>query len=173
MLVCDERWRGSEASLTANWQLLEIRQTLEAESSSAVNWQALLSPKLIKLLGIGVALAVLQQWSGINVIFNYAEDIYRSAGYGISGILFNIVITGTINLVFTLLALGLIDRVGRRGIDVVWRGGDWRLASAARNHLSCRREGIADLVADAVHHRVLCIVVGACDLGADFGVISE
>jgi MFS family permease len=63
-----------------------------------------------------VALAVLQQWSGINVIFNYAEDIYRSAGYGISGILFNIVITGTINLVFTLLALGLVDRVGRRAL---------------------------------------------------------
>jgi MFS transporter, SP family, xylose:H+ symportor len=96
--------------------LLEIRQTLEAESSSTVDWQALLSPKLTKLLGIGVALAVLQQWSGINVIFNYAEDIYRSAGYGISGILFNIVITGTINLVFTLLALGLVDRVGRRAL---------------------------------------------------------
>ena len=57
---------------------------------------ALLAPSVRKKspLGIGIALAVFQQWSGINVIFNYAEDIYRNAGYGISGILFNIIITG-------------------------------------------------------------------------------
>jgi MFS transporter, SP family, xylose:H+ symportor len=100
--------------------LLEIRETLEAEgASSSQGWaefQALLTPRLVKLLVVGITLAVLQQWSGINVIFNYAEDIYRSAGYGVSGILFNIVITGTINLVFTLLALGLVDRVGRRSL---------------------------------------------------------
>jgi len=52
-----------------------------------------------------VTLAVLQQWSGINSIFNYAEEIYRSAGYGIGDIMFNIVITGTINLAFTLVAI--------------------------------------------------------------------
>jgi MFS transporter, SP family, xylose:H+ symportor len=67
-----------------------------------------------KLLLIGIVLAVLQQWSGINVIFNYAEEIYRSAGYGVSDTLFNIVITGTINLVFTLVAMGFVDRLGRR-----------------------------------------------------------
>ena len=65
-------------------------------------WRALLVPRLRKVLGIGVFLAVLQQWSGINVIFNYAEEIYRGAGYGVNGILFNIVITGAINLVCTL-----------------------------------------------------------------------
>ena len=100
--------------------LHEIRETLagdaRAQSQSGSELRALLTPRVRKILGIGIALAVLQQWSGINVIFNYAEDIYRSAGYGISGILFNIVITGTINLVFTLLALGLVDRVGRRAL---------------------------------------------------------
>ncbi|HUE42122.1 MAG TPA: sugar porter family MFS transporter [Candidatus Sulfotelmatobacter sp.] len=104
--------------------LQEIRQTFAGEtqandqsrSQSASDLRALLTPSVRKILGIGIVLAVLQQWSGINVIFNYAEDIYRGAGYGISGILFNIVITGTINLVFTLLALGLVDRVGRRAL---------------------------------------------------------
>jgi sugar porter (SP) family MFS transporter len=80
------------------------------------HWSQLLAPGLRKVLGIGVALAVLQQWSGINVIFNYAEEIYRDAGYGVSDILFNIVITGTINLVFTFAALGFVDRVGRRAL---------------------------------------------------------
>ena len=77
-------------------------------------WSNLLAPGMRKVLGIGVFLAVLQQWSGINVIFNYAEEIYRNAGYGVNDILFNIVITGSINLVFTLVALGFVDKVGRR-----------------------------------------------------------
>jgi SP family xylose:H+ symportor-like MFS transporter len=74
----------------------------------------LLKAPVRKLLVIGIVLAVLQQASGINVLFNYAEEIYRSAGYSVSAILFNIVITGTINLIFTLVAMLLIDRLGRR-----------------------------------------------------------
>jgi sugar porter (SP) family MFS transporter len=67
-----------------------------------------------KVLFLGVALAVLQQWSGINVIFNYAQEIFAAAGYHVSGILFNIVITGAVNLAFTFVALFTIDRFGRR-----------------------------------------------------------
>ena len=96
--------------------LVEIQDALGSEAEGLVPWQELLTPGILKVLLIGVVLAVLQQWSGINIIFNYAEEIYRSAGYGVSGILFNIVITGTINLVLTLLALTLVDRVGRRSL---------------------------------------------------------
>src|SRR6202030_4290874 len=67
-----------------------------------------------KLLLLGVVLAVLQQWCGINVIFNYAQEIFAAAGYQISDILFNIVVTGAVNVVFTLIALAAIDRYGRR-----------------------------------------------------------
>jgi predicted MFS family arabinose efflux permease len=56
---------------------------------------------------------------GINSIFNYAEEIYRSAGYGISDIMFNIVITGAVNLVFTLMAIGTVDHFGRRGLMLI------------------------------------------------------
>lgn len=100
----------------ADQALSEIEQTLNSEHAAGVVWHELFSPGLLKVLMIGVVLAVLQQWSGINIIFNYAEEIYRSAGYGVSGILFNIIITGTINLVFTLIALSLVDRAGRRGL---------------------------------------------------------
>ena len=67
-----------------------------------------------KLLFLGVALAVLQQWCGINVIFNYAQEIFAAAGYHVSDILFNIVFTGAVNLAFTFVALFTIDRLGRR-----------------------------------------------------------
>ena len=92
----------------------EIERTLVQRNSGSSEWKALLEPRVRSIVLVGVALAVLQQWSGINSIFNYAEEIFRSAGYGIGDIMFNIVITGTINLVFTLVAIGLVDRVGRR-----------------------------------------------------------
>jgi SP family xylose:H+ symportor-like MFS transporter len=98
----------------ADQTLGEIQVALGTEAEGRVEWRELVSPGILKLLPIGVALAILQQWSGINIIFNYAEEIYRGAGYGVSGILFNIVITGTINLVFSLFALILVDRIGRR-----------------------------------------------------------
>jgi sugar porter (SP) family MFS transporter len=77
-------------------------------------WSELSSPGMAKVLVLGVALAVLQQWCGINVIFNYAQEIFAAAGYQVSDILFNIVVTGAVNVVFTLLALAAIDRYGRR-----------------------------------------------------------
>jgi sugar porter (SP) family MFS transporter len=94
------------------------------------------------VLLIGIVLAVLQQWSGINVLFNYAEEIYRQAGYRVNGILFNIVITGTINLLFTLLAMRTVDRWGRRSLMLLGCG------SVAVSHLligSCYLLGIGGL----------------------------
>jgi SP family sugar porter-like MFS transporter len=77
-------------------------------------FQELASPGIARILLLGVVLAVLQQWCGINVIFNYAQEIFAAAGYQVSDILFNIVITGAVNVVFTLIALAAIDRYGRR-----------------------------------------------------------
>jgi sugar porter (SP) family MFS transporter len=98
----------------ARFALSEIEETLKQDQRRASAWTTLQSRPVLKVLGIGVFLAVLQQWSGINVIFNYAEEIYRNAGYGVSAIMFNIVLTGAINVVFTLAALGFVDRFGRR-----------------------------------------------------------
>lgn len=97
----------------------EIESTIAADEVQRVRFADLWERKLRTILGVGVLLAVLQQWSGINSIFNYAEEIYRSAGYGISDIMFNIVITGAINLVFTLVAIGTVDRVGRRVLMLI------------------------------------------------------
>jgi len=99
-----------------NQALTEIQSALGIEQQAGVPWRELFSPSVLKILVIGVVLAALQQWSGINIIFNYAEEVYRSAGYGVSTTLFNIVITGTINLMFTVIALALVDRFGRRAL---------------------------------------------------------
>jgi len=96
--------------------LKEIRTALNAEAMIGAAWRELLRPGMLAILATGVGLTVLQQWAGINVIFNYAEEIYRSVGYGVSGVLFNIVVTGTVNFLFTLVALRWVDRIGRRAL---------------------------------------------------------
>jgi len=103
----------------ADAEVGDVQQTLASGEIRRVRFADLLEPKLKKIVLVGCALAVLQQWSGINSIFNYAEEIYQSAGYGISDIMFNIVITGAVNLVFTLIAIGTVDHFGRRGLMLI------------------------------------------------------
>jgi sugar porter (SP) family MFS transporter len=99
---------------------LEVKSILASlHGSGRVAWKELLKGRICVLLSIGIALAVLQQGSGINVLFNYAEEVFRSAGYGLNDILFNIVITGAINLVFTIVAMLLVDRFGRRRLMIL------------------------------------------------------
>lgn len=95
------------------------------------SWRELIRVPVRRVLLIGIALVVLQQWTGINVLFNYAAEVYRSAGYGTNDILLNIVITGTINLVFTILAMLLVDRIGRRKLMI------FGCAGIAASHLLC------------------------------------
>ena len=92
----------------------DIKKTLAGEEIARVNFRDLFEPKLRKIVILGVFLAVLQQWCGINVIFNYAQEVFAAAGYGVSGIMFNIVITGIVNLLFTFVAIYTVDRFGRR-----------------------------------------------------------
>lgn len=100
-------------------EVADVQQTLSAGETQRVRFQDLLAPKVMKVLLIGVALAVLQQWCGINVIFNYAEEIFHAAGYDISDTLKNIAWTGSVNLIFTFVALGVVDRGGRR-VLMLW-----------------------------------------------------
>jgi len=93
--------------------LKEINATLINETAR-VNFRDLLEPNMRKVLVLGVVLAVFQQWCGINSIFNYAEEIFKQAGYDISSVLKNIAWTGSVNLAFTFVALGTVDRAGRR-----------------------------------------------------------
>jgi len=98
----------------ANAAMTDINSTLASEEIQHVRFADLLEPKMRKVLVLGVVLAVFQQWCGINVIFNYAEEIFRAAGYDISSVLKNIAWTGSVNLAFTFVALGVVDKGGRR-----------------------------------------------------------
>jgi SP family sugar porter-like MFS transporter len=97
----------------ADFSVKDIEATLVNEIGK-VDLRELLSPRMLKILIVGVVLAVFQQWCGINVIFQYGSRIFADAGYAISGILFNIIITGIVAVLMTFVAIGTVDRWGRR-----------------------------------------------------------
>jgi MFS transporter, SP family, xylose:H+ symportor len=101
----------------------EIESTFGKEEIQRVRFADLLEPRMFKVLTLGVVLAVFQQWCGINTIFNYAEEIFRAAGYDISTVLKNIAWTGSVNLAFTFVALGVVDRGGRRPLMLLGSAG--------------------------------------------------
>ncbi len=103
-------------------EVADVEATLRGEHAHACIAE-LLQPKLLRLMALGMFLAVFQQWCGINVIFNYAEEIFSAAGYDVSGTMFNIVITGVVNLAFTIVAIRTVDRWGRRPLMLLGAGG--------------------------------------------------
>lgn len=105
---------GQQHAQNAMNELLQVSQ-----SNEKVNWRMLLQPKIRKVLIIGIVLAVFQQWCGINVIFNYAQEIFSAAGYAVSDVLMNIVVTGITNVIFTMVAIYTVDIWGRRALMFV------------------------------------------------------
>jgi SP family sugar porter-like MFS transporter len=105
----------------AGSEIEQIRQLPPAKETN--DRKALLQPNVRKVLIIGVVLAVFQQWCGINVIFNYAHEIFSAAGYAVSDVLMNIVITGVTNVIFTFVAIYTVDRWGRRALMFVGSAG--------------------------------------------------
>lgn len=96
--------------------------TIEAAAvgqSQEGGFKQLFRPAMYKVLTIGIVMAVLQQWCGINVIFNYAQEIFMAAGYGVSDVLMNIVVTGITNVIFTILAMFVVDRWGRKALTLI------------------------------------------------------
>ena len=93
--------------------LADIRATLVNEDKH-VRLNELLERRVLLVLGLGIFLAVFQLWCGINVIFNYAGEIFKQAGYNINDALTNIVMTGLVNFLFTFVALFTVDRLGRK-----------------------------------------------------------
>jgi sugar porter (SP) family MFS transporter len=136
----------------ASAELAAIEDTLRAAADSRAGWADLFNGPARRLVWVGIALAALQQWSGINILFNYAEEIYKSAGYSVSGIMFNIVITGAINLIFTVVAMSFVDRVGRRKLMLLGCAGVGlcHLGASLAYHAGWRGSGVLVLTLAAI-----------------------
>jgi SP family arabinose:H+ symporter-like MFS transporter len=96
--------------------LAEVKETLLEETGSL---KELLAPGFRTALIVGVVLAMFSQITGINAIIYYAPEIFKSVGFGTDSALFQTVIIGTTNTIFTFIAIWLIDKVGRRPL-LLW-----------------------------------------------------
>jgi sugar porter (SP) family MFS transporter len=92
----------------------EIAEVHRVTQLEALSTRDLLSAKLRPMLAVGVLLAVFQQITGINTVIYYAPTLLKSAGFGTNGSLLANVVNGGVNVIMTIIAIRLLDRVGRR-----------------------------------------------------------
>jgi SP family galactose:H+ symporter-like MFS transporter len=94
---------------------VELNQIQQSVGQQKGNWSELLSPFLRPAMIVGVGLAIAQQITGINTVIYYAPTIFKFAGLSSASVaILASVGVGVVNVVFTLVAMQLIDRVGRR-----------------------------------------------------------
>ncbi len=112
------------ASLTnrvfAQKQVDEIKTTVIIERkprlSDIINAK---TGKMHPIIWVGIALAVLQQFTGINVVFYYGSVLWQAAGFTETDALLTNVISGSVNIAFTFLAIYLVDKVGRKPLLMI------------------------------------------------------
>lgn len=111
---------GGETYASAELQAMKTETPSSEKSGGALT--VLTHGPYRKIFILGLFIAVFQQWCGTNVIFNYAQEIFSAAGYDLGDMLFNIVLTGIVNVVFTLVAIYTVDRLGRRFLMLLGAG---------------------------------------------------
>ena len=94
-----------------------IEESLRGQGKAS--WSALLEKSVLPAVGIGIGLAVFQQLCGINIVFNYTSTIFAAVGANLDRQLLETVAIGVVNLVFTLLAMWQVDRLGRRPLMLI------------------------------------------------------
>ncbi len=94
---------------------LAVRGEREDKSEE---WKALREPGILKAVLIGSAIAILGQFMGVNAVLYYGPKIFADAGF--EDPLFSTVLVGVVNMLTTVIALAIIDKVGRK--QLVWWG---------------------------------------------------
>ena len=100
----------------AKTELLEIKDAITHESGSL---KQLFQPGMKIVLVIGIVLAVLQQVTGINVFLYFGTEIFKKMGSDTNAALLQTVVVGTVNLTFTIIAIWMVDRLGRKPLMMI------------------------------------------------------
>ena len=98
-------------------QLEETRASIAGETKS--EWKALLQPGILKAVIIGSAIAILGQFMGVNAVLYYGPEIFGKAGLSGGDSMFSQVLVGAVNMLTTVIAVFIIDRVGRKQL-IYW-----------------------------------------------------
>ena len=105
--------------VAATQEMDEIQASMAADAQKEkASIAELFKPALRLVVTIGVVIGIVQQATGINAVFFYAPTIFEQTGIGTDASFVQAIFVGVINLVFTLLAIALIDRLGRKPLLV-------------------------------------------------------
>lgn len=102
----------TNSGLDVDKLLKEIRNSIDNEVVE--HFKYLFKKPFLRLVIIGLLIGMFNQFTGIAVVMIYSSDIFRAAGFGTESAIWQTVIVGLTNLVFTILAMAFIDRVGRK-----------------------------------------------------------
>jgi MFS transporter, SP family, arabinose:H+ symporter len=94
------------------YQISEVKQQMKSDNQS--NWHLLFKPGFLKAIIIGVFIAILGQFMGVNAVLYYGPTIFANSGLSSGDSLFYQVLVGLVNMLTTILALMIIDKVGRK-----------------------------------------------------------
>ena len=110
---------GRVAGTGAAAVLRDVKESIAAEARlGRAPWRALLHPSLRLVMILGIVIGVLQQITGINAVFFYAPTIFERSGIGTNAAFMQAALVGLVNLAFTVVAMAMIDRFGRRPLLV-------------------------------------------------------
>lgn len=105
----------------------DFRQIQQSVTETATKWRDLISPNISKVLAIGLTLAFMQHFTGINIILYYAPTLFSSAGFQGNILQLIPLLMGIVNFVMTGVALLTVDRFGRRKLLI--KGYQWMILS--------------------------------------------
>jgi sugar porter (SP) family MFS transporter len=97
----------------------EIKRTIRRDRKTSFSDLRARGTLLLPIVWIGIALSVFQQFVGINVIFYYSSTLWQAVGFTEEDALTQTVLTSVTNIVVTLVAIALIDRIGRRRLLLI------------------------------------------------------
>ena len=100
-----------------------VKESMDNESHEKASIKELFHPSLRFVLTIGLVIGILQQITGINSVFFYAPMIFEQSGIGTDASFVQAILVGLVNLVFTLVAIALIDKLGRKPLLILGVGG--------------------------------------------------
>jgi sugar porter (SP) family MFS transporter len=106
----------------ADESMRDIEKSLSGGSRKS-NYADVFKKAVLPAVLVGIGLAVFQQLCGINTVFNYAPKIFESIGASQDDQLLQTVFIGVVNLVFTILAMMLVDKLGRRPLMLIGAAG--------------------------------------------------
>ncbi|MEG3616572.1 sugar porter family MFS transporter [Isoptericola haloaureus] len=104
-------------------RISEIRRTIIRDRATSLRDLVKPTGGLLPIVWIGIALSVFQQFVGINVIFYYSSTLWQAVGFTEDDALQQTVITSVTNIVVTVVAILLIDRIGRRRLLTIGSAG--------------------------------------------------